>query len=105
MTNVVRLFPKDNDAKTILSKALLDQFIEAAPILELLNKLTRREVEVLYLLLKGLTRSDIGQAMQLSQVTVETYLYKARKKLNVSSTQQLRTHLAVALLYTALPYI
>ncbi len=58
---------------------------------ELLEPLTPREMDVLRLLVEGLTNQAIGQALGLSPRTVKSYVQTILQKLNATD----RTHAAV----------
>ncbi len=57
----------------------------------LLEPLTPREMDVLHLLVEGLTNQAIGQALGLSSGTVKSYVQTILQKLNATD----RTHAAV----------
>ena len=54
----------------------------------LLPELTQREIEVLYLLAEGLTNTQIGLRLRISQHTVRAHLYSIYSKLNVNGRVQ-----------------
>lgn len=47
--------------------------------------LTRREIDVLFLLSKGLTNKEIGEKLFISQYTVENHLRSIYKKMNITN--------------------
>jgi LuxR family maltose regulon positive regulatory protein len=53
-----------------------------------IGKLTRREREVMSLLIEGLTNAQIAERLMLSTVTVNAYLRSIYGKLGVSSRTQ-----------------
>jgi DNA-binding NarL/FixJ family response regulator len=61
--------------------------------------LSRREVEVLGLVARGLTNAEIGQALHISEATVKTHLLRIFSKLDVSDrTAAVTTAMARGLL-------
>jgi len=58
------------------------------------GRLTRREIEILDLVVEGLTNVQIGRALYLSPRTVQTHVASAMKKTGTGT----RTQLAVAAL-------
>jgi LuxR family transcriptional regulator of csgAB operon len=62
---------------------------------EILNKLTRRETQVLSMLAKGMKNHDIADSLELSYRTVVTHVYNIYRKLNLSSRTE-AIHLAIA---------
>ncbi|MEV4296113.1 response regulator transcription factor [Microbispora rosea] len=69
--------------ETVLSPAvaakLLDRVRQPRP-----ETLSRREVEVLRLVARGLTNADIGRSLFISEATVKTYVVRIFAKLDVS---------------------
>ncbi|MFI7102508.1 DNA-binding response regulator [Streptomyces sp. NPDC050161] len=64
--------------------------------------LARRELEALRLLAEGLTHSQIGRRMGLTEATVSTYVKRIRTKLNVGNKADLtRTAIELGLLREA----
>jgi two-component system, NarL family, nitrate/nitrite response regulator NarL len=47
----------------------------------LLGNLTRRELQCVQLLMRGITNREIGEALQLSEITVKLHLHSAFKKM------------------------
>ncbi|MGW1838376.1 response regulator transcription factor [Streptomyces sp. BBFR2] len=63
------------------------------------RSLARRELEALRLLAEGLTHSQIGRRMGLTEATVSTYVKRIRTKLNVGNKADLtRTAIELGLL-------
>ncbi|MEV0279356.1 response regulator transcription factor [Streptomyces sp. NPDC050610] len=63
------------------------------------RSLARRELETLRLLAEGLTHSQIGRRMGLTEATVSTYVKRIRTKLNVGNKADLtRTAIELGLL-------
>ena len=61
--------------------------------------LTRREVEVLALVARGLSNREIGRELYIGEATVKTYLMRAFAKLGVSDrTAAVTTALARGIL-------
>ena len=52
-------------------------------------RITKRELEVLSLLLKGLTSAEIAEKLFISQRTVEAHLYNVYSKCGVSNRVEL----------------
>jgi len=65
-----------------------EQYMESTEILE---ALTPREMDVLWLIAEGLTNSAIAHALGLSPTTVKSYVQTILQKLNATD----RTHAAV----------
>ncbi|MEU8279775.1 response regulator [Microbispora bryophytorum] len=69
--------------ETVLSPAvaakLLDRVRQPRP-----ETLSRREVEVLRLVARGLTNADIGRSLFITEATVKTYVVRIFAKLDVS---------------------
>ncbi|MFF9479615.1 response regulator transcription factor [Streptomyces sp. NPDC014733] len=64
------------------------------------RSLARRELEALRLLAEGLTHSQIGRRMGLTEATVSTYVKRIRTKLNVGNKADLtRTAIELGLLH------
>ena len=57
---------------------------------ELINRLSPREKEVIRKVLEGLTNKAVGEALNLSEKTVENHRNSAYRKLNVSSISELK---------------
>lgn len=90
---------------TILAPSLTRRLLEwftARPLPghrpERLDQLSEREAEVMTLVARGLTNSDIGRQLFLSEATVKTYVSRLRTKLNLRD----RVHVAVAAYETGL---
>lgn len=64
-------------------KSLCDKFISK-------KTLTSREAEILALILKGLTPSDISETLFISKNTFKTHVQNIYKKLSVKSREELR---------------
>jgi len=81
------------DNKIFLSKAanekVLEQFTSVSGALNSVPTLTRREKEILSLLIDGLTGPQIAEKLFLSPFTIETHRKNLMQKLNCNSTQQL----------------
>lgn len=58
--------------------------------LELIKKLSIREKEVIKKVLQGLTNKEVGEALKVSEKTVENHRNSAYRKLNVSSFKELK---------------
>lgn len=54
----------------------------------ILNKLTKREIEVLYYLSKGLSNKEIGEQLYLSEKTIKNYATKLFRKLEINDRVQ-----------------
>lgn len=65
------------------SSTELIHFTEKSPVLELLSK---RELEVIILISKGLTNKQVADKLFLSHKTVDGYRTKAMKKIGVHNT-------------------
>lgn len=74
-----------------LTRRLLERFA-ARPLPgrrpERLDQLSQRETEVVTLVARGLTNSDIGREMFLSEATVKTYLSRVLTKLDLRDRVQ-----------------
>lgn len=54
----------------------------------ILNKLTKREIDVLYYLSKGLSNKEIGEQLYLSEKTIKNYATKLFRKLEINDRVQ-----------------
>jgi RNA polymerase sigma factor (sigma-70 family) len=77
-----------------IARRLLDWFFQReerpdATINPALSGLSQRELEVLRLVVRGLSSRDIASELQISEATVRTHVYRLRRKLNVPT----RSHL------------
>lgn len=59
---------------------------EAPPVNS--QELTRRELEILYLVARGLTNQGIAETLFISEPTVRTHMNRILKKLNIASRTQ-----------------
>ncbi|MBA2576309.1 MAG: response regulator transcription factor [Euzebyaceae bacterium] len=84
-----------------LTRRLLERFA-ARPLPghrpERLDQLSERETEVMTLVARGLTNSDISHRLFLSEATVKTYVSRLRTKLNLRD----RVHVALVAYETGL---
>lgn len=55
--------------------------------------LSSRELQVTMMLSSGAGVSEVGRALGLSRKTISTYAYRAKQKLGLETTQQLREHM------------
>ena len=74
-------------------RAVLDAFASAAP-LHLVNSqgrvvLTKREIDVVKLVVDGCTNRDVAQKLILTEHTVSNYLFRIYEKLGISSRVEL----------------
>ena len=73
--------------------ALEGAFVQPAPLCVVnakgINLLSKREEDVVRLLMEGLSNRDIAQALNLSQHTIKNYLFRIFDKLGVSSRTEL----------------
>jgi DNA-binding NarL/FixJ family response regulator len=83
--------------KTYLSKLMSDRLLQkfvgagkqADPTISPVDKLSARELEVLQLLGKGRSTSQVAEQLSLSVKTVETYREHVKQKLNLGSGTEL----------------
>jgi DNA-binding NarL/FixJ family response regulator len=83
--------------KTYLSKNMSDRLLQkfvgvgkaADPSVSPVDKLSNRELEVLQLLGKGHSTSQVAELLRLSVKTVETYREHVKQKLNLASGSEL----------------
>ncbi len=72
---------------------VVDAFAEAAPLRTAdpnrRNPLTKRESEVVKLVVEGLTNREVGQQLRVAEQTVSTYLLQIYGKLGLSSRVEL----------------
>jgi DNA-binding NarL/FixJ family response regulator len=94
--NLVRAVDAVARGETMLAPALTQRLLErfaAAPLPGALpaglRNLTDREVEVLRLVARGLSNSDIGGQLFLSEATVKTYVSRLLAKLELRDRVQL----------------
>ena len=74
-------------------RLVLDSFVRAAP-LRLVNSqgrvlLTKRETDVVKLVVDGHTNRDVAQKLGLTEHTVSNYLFRIYEKLGISSRVEL----------------
>jgi two-component system nitrate/nitrite response regulator NarL len=74
-------------------RSVLNAFVSAAP-LNLVNShrralLTKRETDVVKLVVDGLTNRDVAQKLGLTEHTVSNYLFRIYEKLGISSRVEL----------------
>jgi DNA-binding NarL/FixJ family response regulator len=79
-----------------VTKRLLDQFARRLPpatpqSVEMLDKLTNRELAVLNLLARGHSNAEVGRALHLAETTVKTHVAHLLAKLGLSD----RVHIVV----------
>jgi DNA-binding NarL/FixJ family response regulator len=72
-----------------LTRRLLDRFTSTPTPTTVLPKVTEREAEVLRLIARGLSNSEIGQRLFLSEATVKTYVSRLLAKLSLRDRVQL----------------
>ena len=81
------------DGSVYLSKAANEKIVQQLQALDLpgnnVPALTRREKEILQLLAKGMTSSEIAEKLFLSTFTVDTHRRNMLQKFNVHNTQAL----------------
>lgn len=77
-----------------LASALVDRALQSEVTAPSLDVLSRRELEVLHLVSRGSTNSDIGERLGLSVHAVKFHLASVYRKLGVAN----RTGAAVAFL-------
>ncbi len=67
---------------------LIDEFRSAPRMRAQSINLTRRERQILKLLLEGATNLDIAKALELSEYTIKSHLYNVFKKIDVKNRIQ-----------------
>lgn len=74
----------------IIPPEILDIYFSGPPQAEeeAIN-LTERELEIVCLLAEGLTAREIGEALNIAKVTVETHIRNAKSKLGINRKAQL----------------
>ncbi len=76
---------------SVLRAFISEEINTEAPVS--LEKLSRRQKQLLILLDKGLSNRDIAEALQISEHTVKVHLWRLFRRLNVKSRSQ-ASHLA-----------
>lgn len=76
-------------ASDTVKEMLLEKIIEPSKTAKLLSDLSNRELEVMQLLIKGYSSSQIKQALHLQLSTISTYKARIFEKLNVSNVIEL----------------
>lgn len=74
-----------------LTRRLLDRFASGPPPGQRssrLGRLSEREVDVVRLVARGLTNTEIGERLYLSEATVKTYVSRVRAKLSLRDRVQ-----------------
>jgi two-component system, NarL family, response regulator NreC len=72
-----------------LTKDLIPEFKPQSVPNDVINSLSRREREVLYLLAMGYTNQEMAERLMLSVKTVETYKIRLKDKLNLHGRSEL----------------
>src|SRR2546421_1614 len=77
-----------------ITRRLLDRFAHRLPSAalecqDILNRLTRRELEVLELVARGYSNSEIGSALHLADSSVKTHVSHVLTKLGMADRVQL----------------
>lgn len=78
--------------ETVISSSLMDDLVEVAASLRRASDvegLTKREIEILTLLVQGNSVKGIAEALSISYYTADTHLKNLRKKLNVKNSRAL----------------
>lgn len=73
------------EIKTILS----EQMIHGEPLTDVLNSLSKREIDIIGYIKQGLTSKEIADAICRSAKTVEVHRYNILKKLNLKNVAAL----------------
>jgi DNA-binding NarL/FixJ family response regulator len=81
-------FDGDSASDPSATDDVIRQFVEPAPVVSLLDDLSAREREVFHLVAKGLSNSEISQAVFLSDATVKSHVRALLQKLNLRSRIQ-----------------
>lgn len=76
-------------ASDTVKEMLLEKIIEPSKTARLLSDLSNRELEVMQLLVKGYSSSQIKQTLHLQLSTISTYKARIFEKLNVSNVIEL----------------
>jgi DNA-binding NarL/FixJ family response regulator len=86
--------------ETVVDQALVSQLLNRSRAPSPLDRLTRREREVLFLMAEGLTDRGIAERLYVAQNTVETHIRHIVAKLDLplSSTDNRRVHAVLAYL-------
>lgn len=80
-----------NNPEIIVSKHT-HQFLDAFDLSTSRKyNLSKRELQCIHYLVKGLSAKDIAQTLGLTQRTIETYIYNVKAKLNLKKTSELIT--------------
>jgi DNA-binding NarL/FixJ family response regulator len=76
-----------------ITRRLLDRFAHRLPVVfdsrDVLKRLTRRELEVLELVARGYSNSEIGGALHLADSSVKTHVSHVLTKLSMADRVQL----------------
>ncbi|GIU29196.1 LuxR C-terminal-related transcriptional regulator [Shewanella schlegeliana] len=74
--------------KVVIPHSFIDSSCNKDPVLDNVETLTIREREVLQVLRSGSTNIDIANKLFVSESTIKTHLYRAFRKIGVSSRGQ-----------------
>jgi len=88
IVNAIRIVNKGEKYidKSLVSILFLDIKVKKTP--SILDKLSKREVEVLYKISKGFSNKEIGEQLYLSEKTVKNYATNLFRKMNVEDRVQ-----------------
>ena len=94
-TEVLGAIHAVSQGKSFLPSTITDVLIdeihqrEEQPDIDLTEKLTRREYQIMTLLAEGLSNAQLSERMHISKETVRTHIYNMKKKLPVDNRSQL----------------
>ncbi|GAB5430111.1 MAG: response regulator transcription factor [Devosia indica] len=75
-----------------IARRIMEHFQRTGPVESEGNSLTRRELEVLKLLAKGLRNTDVAMALDLAESTIATHIKSIYRKLGISSRAEAALH-------------
>lgn len=82
-------FSSDQSSNVLKDEILRNHFLKDISLESVENKLSQRQKECLYFLVKGMTYKEISKQMNLSPKTVEHYLEYTKNKLNCHNRTEL----------------
>jgi len=76
----------------MIARRIMDHFRLTGPAGATDHRLTRREIEVLTLIARGLRNSEVAQALDLAESTIAGYIKGIYRKLGISSRAEAAWH-------------
>ena len=84
-------------ASPILTEGMVGSFVQTFKRMEIRNKLTSRQKEVLQLLKEGLSMKEVARVLKITPRTVAFHKYSMMQQLNIKSNAELMTFATLTL--------